>query len=498
MNDKASIDSEKSAVHRPANIRDVDEEVDAFEHLKGTEGYVEYRTLDWFQAGGLLLAETLALGVLSFPNLAAQIGVAPTIVATIILAFLAWITGYILVDFKVNHPSVMNFADVGRIIGGPIFKWVMLIGIVLKSVLIQASHINSGGTAFTEMSRNARCSVLLCFCMALLGFVCTIPRKFSHASWASFVSCISIITACLITIIACGANQAEYSDATWRAANNPGVTGVVNSLTNMIFAYGGHAAIFAFVSEMKKPNDFKKSLAMVQIVSTSFYITIGVGVYMLVGEENVKSPALSIPGYKLETAAYAIALISITISGVIPALNGIKQIWVEAFRGKKMLTSNDWKTYTTWIALAFTTWMIGFFLAQLIPFFSSLLSIISSVLTVWFTYGISGMMWLYDNRKGSNRSPEGWFSNRQKTLMFAFSVFIIIMSSVITPLGMYSAIESIKDGYSTGANIIFHAHQLKVLVHRRGFVRTKGLSFLFNGGSSTMWKAGNWDFIALP
>lgn len=142
----------------------------------------------------------------------------------------------------------MNFADVGRIIGGPIFKWVMLIGIVLKSVLIQASHINSGGTAFTEMSRNARCSVLLCFCMTLLGFVCTIPRKFSHASWASFVSCISIITACLITIIACGANQAEYSDATWRAANNPGVTGVVNSLTNMIFAYGGHAAIFAFVS----------------------------------------------------------------------------------------------------------------------------------------------------------------------------------------------------------------------------------------------------------
>lgn len=55
MNDKASIDSEKSAVHRPANIRDVDEEVDAFEHLKGTEGYVEYRTLDWFQVGMSLI-----------------------------------------------------------------------------------------------------------------------------------------------------------------------------------------------------------------------------------------------------------------------------------------------------------------------------------------------------------------------------------------------------------------------------------------------------------
>lgn len=134
----------------------------------------------------------------------------------------------------------MNFADVGKMIGGPVFKWAMLVGIVLKSVLIQASHVNSGGTAFTEMSRNARCSVLLCFCMALLGFVFTIPRKFSHASWASFASCISIITACLITIIACGVNRDQWRDENgdipWRAARNPGLAGVVNAFTNIVFA----------------------------------------------------------------------------------------------------------------------------------------------------------------------------------------------------------------------------------------------------------------------
>ena len=37
---------------------------------------------------------------------------------------------------------------------------------------------------------------------------------------------------------------------------------------------------------MKNPNDFKKSLAVVQVVSTAFYITIGVGVYVLVGDAN--------------------------------------------------------------------------------------------------------------------------------------------------------------------------------------------------------------------
>lgn len=90
---------------------------------------------------------------------------------------------------------------------------------------------------------------------------------------------------------------------------------------------------------MKNPNDFKKSLGVVQIVSTAFYITIGVGVYILVGDNNVASPALSIPSYKVETAAYAIAMVSIIIAGVLPALVGIKQLWCE-WDFTKILTSN--------------------------------------------------------------------------------------------------------------------------------------------------------------
>lgn len=76
-----------------------------------------------------------------------------------------------MIDFKVNHPAVMSFADAGQVVGGPIFKWVLFFGIMVNTVFIAASYVNSGGTAFVEMSHNARCSVLLGFCMALLGFV---------------------------------------------------------------------------------------------------------------------------------------------------------------------------------------------------------------------------------------------------------------------------------------------------------------------------------------
>ncbi|TIC25869.1 hypothetical protein E3Q08_01530 [Wallemia mellicola] len=462
-------------------------EIDAFEQNKESSDYQEFRTLGWWQVSefsngqcnssnaslaALLLAETLALGVLSFPKLASEIGVGPTIIATIGLAFLAWVTGYILVDFKVNHPSVMSFADAGQVIGGPIFKWVLLVGILVNSVFIAASHVNSGGTALSEMSSNARCSVLLGFCMALLGFVFTIPRKYEHTAYASFASCVSIFTACLITIIACGVTRDSWGDSngevTWKAFNNPGLAGVINSFTEIVFAYGGHAFIFSATAdkEMKNPNDFKKSLAVVQIISTAFYITIGVGVYILVGDANgvfkfiiwatltsvlVVSPALSIPSHKIETIAYAIAMISIIVAGVIPALNGLKQLWLELFRGKPMLTSNSWKANALWIFMAFITWMLGFLLSQLIPFFSSLLSIISSLTTVWFTYGLSGVIWLADNKKYSYRSPSGWFGNTKKSSMALLSIFIVLMATVITPLGIYSAVESIKEGYREGS-----------------------------------------------
>ncbi|TIB70591.1 hypothetical protein E3Q18_00540 [Wallemia mellicola] len=202
---------------------------------------------------------------------------------------------------------------------------------------------------------------------------------------------------------------------------------------------------------MKNPNDFKKSLAVVQVVSTSFYIIIGVGVYVLVGDANVVSPALSIPSHKVETIAYAIAMISIIVSGVIPVLNGLKQLWLELFRGKPMLTSNGWKANALWIFMAFVTWMFGFVLSQLIPFFSSLLSIIASVTVVWFTFGLSGVIWLADNKKYSHRSPSGWFGNTGKMCMTLLSAFIVLMAVVITPLGIYSAAESIKEGYREGS-----------------------------------------------
>lgn len=51
----------------------------------------------------------------------------------------------------------------------------------------------------------------------------------------------------------------------WHAVpTNPTLVDVIGGLTNVFFAYGGNMAVFSFCSEMKSPQDFKKSFIIVQ------------------------------------------------------------------------------------------------------------------------------------------------------------------------------------------------------------------------------------------
>ncbi|THH05450.1 hypothetical protein EW146_g9899 [Bondarzewia mesenterica] len=156
------------------------------------------------------------------------------------------------------------------------------------------------------------------------------------------------------------------------------------------------------------------------------------------------------------------------ISGVVASYVAAKFIFLTLFRGSPRLTSNSLSTWGVWIAICACIWTVGFVIAELIPFFSDLLSIISSVLTVWFTYGLSGVLWLYDNgprhsEGGRGKGYTGYFGSTKAKVNFGISVFVIVMSAVIMVLGMYSAIKSIAQNVSEASVIIDHVHTMSLV-----------------------------------
>lgn len=149
-------------------------EVDPFHQQRDAKDdgdYVDFRTMGWFRAGLIATAEVsatwserservsfscawlvarrylvsfttpprplthpqnIALGILSFPSVFQRLGLAGGIITTLGLGTVAFLTAWIMVDFKVRHMGVMHFGDAGGVVfgkwGARIFGW----GMVLK------------------------------------------------------------------------------------------------------------------------------------------------------------------------------------------------------------------------------------------------------------------------------------------------------------------------------------------------------------------------------
>jgi hypothetical protein len=89
--------------------------------------------------------------------------------------------------------------------------------------------------------------------------------------------------------------------------NNPTFAEAIAAESSLIFAYAGTPMFLAFVSEMRDPKLFTRSLMLCQFGITSTYITVGTVIYYYCGS-YVASPALGSAGGVVKRVAYGIAL----------------------------------------------------------------------------------------------------------------------------------------------------------------------------------------------
>jgi len=322
---------------------------------------------------------------------------------------------------------------------------------------LAGSHVLVGQTALNNISSHAICNVWYGFIILVASILMSYNREWHKLWWMSFVSITAIFAASIITMAATGQQSPKVLETPkggpieWRAfPKDPSLMDVIGGFTNVLFAYGGNMAVFSFCSEMKKPNDFKKSFGLSQLIATISYIIVGSVIYVF-GGQYTTSPALTMTSTPVRITAYSIALVTIMVSGILGANVGAKYIYVTTLRGSKLLTSTSWKAQFTWIGMVSLVWVVGFIFSELIPFFNPILTIISALFSVWFICGGPAMLWFYDvspwfAKPGEQRDLQGF----KKKFFFAASILALLVSIAVTPLGLYSAIQSIIDGYRKG------------------------------------------------
>ncbi|KAJ5094887.1 hypothetical protein N7532_007220 [Penicillium argentinense] len=433
-------ESDKVGKHEPTHEEEIglkhEEVVDAFGNEENAE--IKYKTLKWWQCGLLMICESVSLGVLSLPSAVATLGLVPGVILIVGLGLLATYTGYNIGLMRERYPHIQNLADAGEILLGRLGRELFGAGQFLFCIFIMGSHILTFRVMMNTITNHGTCSIVFSLVGMIISLVLSIPRTMKGMIWISFCSFLSIFSAVMITIISVGVEQ--HPGRIIEATVDTTLYTAFQAVSNIVFAYCAHVAFFGLIAEMETPNDFKKSLFMLQGFEICLYLTAGVVVYCYVGKD-VSSPALSSAGPLMKKVAFGIAIPTIVGAGVVNGHIGLKYIYFRLCSKSDLIHQRNWKSIGLWLGLGVSCWIVAWIIAEAIPVFSDLNSLISALFASWFSYGLSGIYWLHLNRGQ-------WFASPRKVAMTVLNVAIALFGLALCVLGLYASGTAIHDDSS--------------------------------------------------
>ncbi|KAK0355774.1 hypothetical protein LTR91_008108 [Friedmanniomyces endolithicus] len=413
---------------------------------------VVYNTLGWVKAALIMIAETISLGILSLPAVLAAIGLVPGILFIVVFGLMSTYTGFVVYQFKVKHPGMTSIAHGMELAFGRSGRWVAEITQDLMLVFIMAAHIVIFSVAFNSLTEHAICTTAFMAMGAFVSFLVSLPRTMKGNSYFSMFSCASIATATMVAMIGICISRPGYGQT--HAITPSALTSFTKAavaVSSIILAYNGHIAYPTIISEMRSPRDFPKALILLETITISFYILVAVVIYAFAGQ-HVAAPALGSASPLVRKIAYAFAVPTIIVAGVILALVAAKQfykyLWEDWKKLPRVMQEKSARATWSWRGILAIVWVLAWVIACVIPFFGLLLGLIGAMFGTWFALGFPAMLWLGMNWVGS--VGESYGRTWRKMGLAGLNVFIVVVCAAICVLGTYGSIEGIAANSSAG------------------------------------------------
>lgn len=288
------------------------------------------------------------------------------------------------------------------------------------------------------MSNGALCTVGFSAIVAIISFLCSLPRTFDTlsklATFSAFFTFVSVLLAAIFAGIE--AHPAGYTlDPTAKPNGEPvvlvipaaGTTFVsaMNAFLNISYTFIGQITLPSFIAEMKNPKDFPKALWAITIAEIILFSCVGAVVYVYTGTQYNTSPAFGSLGNNLyKKLSFSFMIPTLIFLGVLYASVSARFIFFRIFEGTRHKGNHTVVGWASWAGILAVTWIIAFIIAEVIPFFSDLLSLMSSLFDSFFGFIFWGTAYMRMRR--ADYGP-GWVQRRGIRGLWGFSVNVIII-----------------------------------------------------------------------
>lgn len=418
---------------------------------------IKYRTCSWQKTAALLFSEYICLAIMSFPYSYSVLGLVPGLILTIVIAALVLYTSLTVWEFCMRHPEVKDVCDIGQMLfWGKRWAWYFTaVMFLLNNTFIMGFHCLTGAKYLNTMSNHGICTVAFSAIVAVISWICSLPRTFSAlahiATFSAFFTFVSVVLATIFAGIEDhpGAGYPSKGEPTWLVVASEGTSFVagMNAFMNISYTFIGQITLPSFIAEMKQPKDFPKALWAVTIAEVILFSLVGSIIYVYTGTEYNTAPAFGSLGNETYLkVSFSFMIPTIIFLGVLYASVSARFLFFRFYSGSRHLSNHTLAGWLGWGAILAVLWGFAFIIAEVIPFFSDLLSLMSSLFDSFFGFIFWGVAYLRMRRADYGEGfvkARGWKS----ILGAAFNVALIFVGFLFLGPGTYASVASIVMGY---------------------------------------------------
>ncbi|SCU97708.1 LANO_0E16732g1_1 [Lachancea nothofagi CBS 11611] len=420
---------------------------------------IQYKTCSWVHTTGLLLSEYIVLAIMSFPWSYSVLGIVPGIILTLFVASTVLYTGLTIIDYCEKFPHLKSVCDIGQhLFWGQRWAWyATLVCFLANNTLIQGLHVLVGAKYLNTVTNHSLCTVDFGVIVACISFVFSVPRTFSSLSKVAYFSACTMFIAVVLAMIFAGVQDhpAGYdgTPVTFRAFPEKGTTFVqgMGAFLNIVYTFVGQITYPQFISEMKRPGEFRKVLYIVTLCEVIIFTLAGVIIYVYVGNEYVTAPAFGSLTRTFKIISFSFAVPTLIFAGSLYSNVSGRLLFFTFFKRSKHLYSHTTVGWVAWVAILLVTWICAFIIAEVVPFFSDLLSLMSSLFDCWFGFVFWGMAY-FKLKEEKYHTPKFYKQlSPSEKFHYYISIFLILTGLYILGPGLYAAIDSIILNYQDDA-----------------------------------------------
>ncbi|KAL1847372.1 hypothetical protein VTK73DRAFT_10377 [Phialemonium thermophilum] len=412
---------------------------------------------------------------MSFPWSYSVLGLVPGLILTVFVAAVVLYTSLVLWEFCLRHPEVRDVCDIGQMLfwNKKWAWWATAVMFILNNTFIQGLHVLVGAKYLNTMTESDHVScrtVSYSIVVAILCWICSLPRTFSMLSKLGTASAVFTFISVLLATIFAGIQahpagydpRPSYTTPAGAAAvgGNPIVTAFpvagttfvsgLNAFLNISYTFIGQITLPSFIAEMRDPREFPKALWACTIAEIIVFSVVGAVVYAYVGNQYMTAPAFGSLDPVYKKVAFSFMIPTLIFLGVLYASVSARFVFFRIFQNSRHKNEHTVTGWGTWALILLATWIVAFIIAEVIPFFSDLLSLMSSLFDSFFGFVFWGVAY-FRMRKADGGLALLKQGNVVGYIMAALNVAIIVIGFFFLTAGTYASVQAIVDEFRSGA-----------------------------------------------